>query len=269
MQVRLTRLCLWIAILSCSAFAVSITPTVDLGWLRVIEQGPGWQIVRVFDSPLAHEPLQQGDVIVAVDGKTIVGVNALTAARMLHAIGPGVETISVLRNGQKKLLRQFPSNQPLLKESLRFRQGEGDFAVYRKDDVIPSITLPDVSGRTQTVHYGSQFVLIHIWSTRCPPCWADIEALNEFANPAPESLSLVTVDLDDTSDSLDQFTKLHPVQVVNLMGGGWESKFANDFNIIGLPTDVLVDIDGHVIFVGVGAGSFRSAIELVKGYALL
>jgi hypothetical protein len=148
MQVRLTRLCLWIAILSCSAFAVSITPTIDLGWLRVIEQGPGWQIVRVFDSPLAHEPLQQDDVIVAIDGKTIVGVNALTAARMLHAIGPGVETISVLRNGQKKLLRQFPSNQPLLKESLRFRQGEGVFATYRKDAVIPSHPISKLPGAT-------------------------------------------------------------------------------------------------------------------------
>ena len=141
MQVRLTRLCLWIAILSCSAFAVSITPTIDLGWLRVIEHGSGWQVVRVFDGTLSHEPLQQDDVIVAIDGKTIVGVNALTAARMLHAIGPGVETISVLRNGQKKLLRQFPSNQPLLKESLRFRQRVGDFAAYTR--------------RCHTFHYAS------------------------------------------------------------------------------------------------------------------
>jgi hypothetical protein len=92
--------------------------------------------------------------------------------------------------------------------------------------------------------------------------------LNEFANPAPESLSVVAVAIDDTSDTFDRFTKLHPVRVVNLLGGGWESKFAHDFNIIGLPTDVLVDTDGHVIFVGLGAGSFRSVIELLKGYSL-
>jgi len=246
-----------------------LCPVVDLGWLRVIEHGSGWQVVRVFDGTLSQEPLQQNDVIVAIDGKTIVGVNALMAARMLNAIGLGAETISVVRNGQTKLLHQFPANQPLLKESLRVRQRVSDFAAYTKDAVIPSITLPDTAGRIHLIRYGSKLVLIHIWSTRCPPCWADIDALNEFANPSRESLTVVAVDVDDTNDSLDQFTKEHPLQFVNLMGGGWEGKFANDFNVARIPADVLVDADGHVIFVGVGAGSFRSVIELVKGYSLL
>jgi thiol-disulfide isomerase/thioredoxin len=188
---------------------------------------------------------------------------------MLDRIGLGAETISVVRNGQTKLLHRFPANQPLLKEGLRFLQREGDFAAYEKDAVAPSITLPDASGTTHTVHYGSKWVLVHIWSTWCPPCWADIDALNEFANPAPESLTVVAVAVNDTNQSLERFTKEHPLQFVNLMGGEWESKFANDFNVVSVPADVLVDADGHVLFVGVGAGSFRSVVELVKGYSLL
>ena len=268
MKVILARICFWGAILSCSASAASIRPIVDLGWLRVTKDDSGWQVVRVFDDPISHEPLQLHDLVVGVDGKRIVGMNALAAGRILAEIGHGAGTVSVVREGKDKLLHRFPPKTPLLKEGWPLMQREGDF-LEEKNSSAPSISLPDLTGSMHTVHFGSKWVLVHIWSTRCSPCWADMDAVNEFANPAPESLIVVAVSVDDTSESLERFTKEHAVRVLNLIAGGWDGKFPNDFNVVSLPADVLIDPEGNVVFVGVGAASFRSVLELLKAYSLL
>ena len=166
-------------------------PVVDLGWLRAVQQQDGWTVERSTFFPLSEEKILVGDTIQAVDSKRTDTCDPLSASRIFTGIPLDAVTVTVIRDGTLKTLHLFPRKEPLVEFAPRYHSTT--FMPCAKDLTAPQLTLTDVSGQSHTIRYGPKWTLLHIWSTSCPACWADIDTLNEISAPPLSSVSLVAV----------------------------------------------------------------------------
>jgi AhpC/TSA family len=241
------------------------SPVVDLGWLRAVQNQSGWFVARANYIAGSSDKITSGDAITAVDGQHIRDCNALTAAVFLRRIGSGAETAEITRSGSTRLLHLAPLQEKLLK--LAAPQYLSDIAppIYAKEAPAPSLELNDESGKIHRVQYGPNWTLIHIWSTACAVCWRDISALNEVLNPPPTNLAVVVIAIDDTTETVSDFSRREPLRFNNLIGGTWiDGPVAKAFDPTEVPTDIIADPTGQVMFVGAGFDSLRSALAYTK-----
>jgi len=91
-------------------------------------------------------------------------------------------------------------------------------------------------------------VLVHFWSTDCEPCKVDLAQIRELqAKYAPRKFACIGVSLDGDRDRLTAFLKEKPLAWPQLHEeGGLDSRLAESFGILALPTMMLVDAEGKV-----------------------
>lgn len=257
------------AILSlyCSQFAIgqSLRPTIDLGWLRAVQQQHGWKVVRSTFVPSSGDRINVGDSIRAVGSQKTDACGPLTAIRIFDRIGREESTVTVVRDGTPKILHLFPGQEPLIGLAPPFTSFRRELPACSMDDTLPVLTLPDSSGQSHVIRYGPKWMLLHIWSTFCPACWKDIPALNEISIPPPDNLAVVVVAVNDDARTIEAFSLQRPIQFEKLLGGTWDrGAIVEHFRPVELPADVLIDPLGTIVFVGAGSDSLRSALELMK-----
>jgi AhpC/TSA family len=258
----------WVLLLAlmpdCHAADQSL-PVVDLGWLRAMQIQSGWFVTRANYIAGNNDKITPGDAITAVDGQHIRDCNGLTATVFLRRIGSGAETAEITRNGSTRLLHLAPLQEKLLK--LGAPQHISDIAapIYAKEAPAPSLELNDESGKIHRIQYGPNWTLIHIWSTACAVCYRDISALNEILNPPPTNLTVVVIAIDDTIETLSDFSRREALRFKNLIGGTWiDGPVTKAFDPTEVPTDIIADPTGQVMFVGAGSDSLRSALAYTK-----
>jgi thiol-disulfide isomerase/thioredoxin len=92
-------------------------------------------------------------------------------------------------------------------------------------------------------------VVVHYWSTDCEPCKVDIAQIRElFTRFGPKKLAVVGVALDGDKEKLVKFLKAKPIPWPQLHEpGGLDSRLAEEFGVLALPTMLLVDAKGNVV----------------------
>ena len=236
---------------------------VDLGWLEASQIDRDWKVVRVFDLSPSANALREGDILIAADDLRLSNLNPLTVARILNRFRFNATGLSVLREGSMRKL-QFPvSSEPLLALESQDEVVSSPVVPYRTDEHAPALALPDAMGRPHVISFDGKWTLIHIWNTGCDP--SEVAALNEISNPSPGLLDVIGVAMNDTADSIKQFSMREPIEFVNLLGGDYDGDFARKFNYFALRTDILVNPDGRVVFVGNGPNALRAAWTIFRG----
>lgn len=261
-KIALTALCA--VLLANCAIAQSQPPTIDLGWLRAVKQQTGWTVVYSSFIPASAERILPGDVIRTVDSQQTYACGPLSAARVFSRIPETVSTVTVTRYDTLKTLHFFREQETLL----AMPRSLSNASMCSADQPAPILTLPGSSGQLHTVRYGPKWTLLHLWSTFCPVCWADIPLLNEISNPLPGDLALVEVAINDDAKTIEAFSLKHLVQFESLLGGTWDQgSIVENFAPSEIPTDLVIDPQGEIVFVGAGSESLRSALEFLKGVA--
>lgn len=104
-------------------------------------------------------------------------------------------------------------------------------------------------------------VLVVFWATWADPAKRDLPELNKLlAGGRGKGLELLGVNLDTERGSLDAYLRDNPVSWPQVFEpGGMDSRLANEFGIISLPTMFLVDKEGKV-----QNRSLRTAQEVEK-----
>ena len=92
-------------------------------------------------------------------------------------------------------------------------------------------------------------VLVHFWSTDCEPCKVDLAQIRELqAKYGPRKFACIGVALDSDRTRLAAFLREKPLPWPQLHeDGGLDSRLAESFGILALPTMILLDADGNVV----------------------
>jgi len=144
-------------------------------------------------------------------------------------------------------------------------------AVRRLESVGKPLTLagPTLEGKQVAVaSFKGVPVLVHYWSTDCEPCKVDLAQIRELQTKyGPKKFAVVGVALDGDKAKLAKFLQAKPLPWPQLHEpGGLDSRLAEEFGVLALPTMVLVGTDGTVLDRNVSINGLEKRLdELIGG----
>lgn len=126
--------------------------------------------------------------------------------------------------------------------------------VFCQDDKAPDFTLNDLEGKAFefSKFSGKQAALLFFWTTWCPHCRSAISRISrEHEALAKDGVALLAVNIEEPKERVGKF-------VDDLKAGGHKVDFsilmdeqggvARSYSVIGIPTFILVDKQGNIVF---------------------
>lgn len=120
---------------------------------------------------------------------------------------------------------------------------------------LQNLALNDINGQPWEFrqHHG-KVVLLDFWGTFCPPCKLTMPKLRELQNKFGSKLEIVGIAYERDGSPQEQAHRIssmcQSMQVSHrqLLGGGTYCPVLTQFRVTGLPTLILLDQDGVVLF---------------------
>ena len=109
----------------------------------------------------------------------------------------------------------------------------------------------------------SGYTVLDFAASWCKPCWKALPHLQEFANANP-NIKVVVVSVDDTENGRDMLVKKLKLTMPVVWDEG--HKIAETYNPPGMPTTMILDKDGKIVYshVGFSTGKWAKFRETLK-----
>jgi thiol-disulfide isomerase/thioredoxin len=109
-----------------------------------------------------------------------------------------------------------------------------------------SFDVPRTDGRTDSLaRHRGRVVLMNLWATWCPPCEAELPALERFAREHARDVVVLGVDEGESAAKASAFARAHGVTYPVLLDEA--QQYGRAYEGVGLPTSVVVGRDGRVV----------------------
>jgi thiol-disulfide isomerase/thioredoxin len=108
------------------------------------------------------------------------------------------------------------------------------FDVKRTDGIVDGLAQ----------HRGS-VVLLNLWASWCPPCQAEMPALEHFSRLERGKVVVLGADQGESAGVAAAYAKAHGVTFPILVDEA--QHYGNTYAAAGLPTTIIVGRDGHVV----------------------
>jgi len=138
--------------------------------------------------------------------------------------------------------------------ALGFQKGRSIIGPYVIDPPLVQIhltplPLPVVNFDDEYVSANGKHVLVNIWAKWCPPCQEEIPSLDRLREKLGPNADLQVVAISVDPISFEQIRAFYAVIGIKSLAvyRGDESEIMQGFGIVGLPTSLLVDHNGHEI----------------------
>ena len=130
----------------------------------------------------------------------------------------------------------------------------------------PNFTLKSLDGKNLKLsEMRGNVVLINFWASWCGPCRQEMPLLNALHNKyAPLGFTVLGVNVEENSDDARGFLVNFPVDFPILLDN--KNKVSKQYNVIAMPTTVVVDRDGNMRFLhkGYKSGDEKAYRKMVK-----
>jgi thiol-disulfide isomerase/thioredoxin len=243
--------------------------SIDVGWVTVVQQSQGWLITEA--TPELHTlrppptlPLvqKQSLILLRIDGHDVDQLGPLAVTEILRDALKRSVSAQVRRDG--RIVSVLVFGEPYLADNTTKSE-----ASYRPDDLqktgcsSPGFLVGGF-GRA-TAHrdsYHGKWILLTFWGTWCAACTSEIPALNYLSANYKSRLTVVSVAMNDSPQTLRRFLAQQPLSYPVLLGGTFDDQFARSYGVHSAPTDVVIAPNGEVCFVGAGV-SLKKAVQAV------
>ena len=110
-------------------------------------------------------------------------------------------------------------------------------------------------------------VLVHYWSTECEPCKVDLAQIRELqVKYGGKKVAVIGVALDSDKAKLAKFLQSKPLPWPQIHEpGGLDSRLAEEFGVLALPTMVLVGADGNIVDRNVSITDLERKLDELTG----
>jgi len=109
-----------------------------------------------------------------------------------------------------------------------------------------SFDVARIDGRTDSLaRHRGRVVLMNLWATWCPPCEAEMPALQRFAREYAGRVDVLGVDQGESVAKASAYARAHGVTFPVLVDES--QQYGRTYEGLGLPTSVIVARDGRVV----------------------
>lgn len=115
----------------------------------------------------------------------------------------------------------------------------------------PDFTLNDTRQESVTLssYKGKSAVLLFFWATWCPFCREELKTLNSrYADLVKDNVEVLAIDIGESQYRVEKFIRSYALLFRMLLDK--DSSVAYSYDIVGVPTLVLIDKKGKVVFQG-------------------
>ena len=130
----------------------------------------------------------------------------------------------------------------------------------------PNFTLKSLSGKNLKLsEMTGNVVLINFWASWCGPCRQEMPLLNDLHNKyEPLGFTVLGVNVEEQSDAARGFINDYPVDFPVLLDN--KNQVSKLYNVVAMPTTVVVDRDGNLRFLhkGYKPGDEQEYRKMVK-----
>jgi peroxiredoxin len=164
----------------------------------------------------------------------------------------------------KSILSKFARNYLLLLTCLVAWSGIAESASI--SGPAPNFTLKSLSGKNiKLSELTGNVVLVNFWASWCAPCRQEMPLLNAIHNKyEPLGFTVLGVNVEEKVANARSFIDERPVDFPILLDS--TNKVSKLFNVIAMPTTVVIDRDGNMRFLhqGYQSGDEAEYHKMVK-----
>ena len=124
-------------------------------------------------------------------------------------------------------------------------------------------TLTDTNGKDVSLSrfIGKKPVLLAFWATWCPPCHEAVPLLNRMHTESPASggIQILALDFMESRKKANAFIKRKQVTSPVLLDR--TGQVARKYRVVGIPTYILIDRKGKVVYRGHDTPNVRNHLE--------
>ena len=115
-------------------------------------------------------------------------------------------------------------------------------------DAAPTAELPLLTGGTiQLSDLVGKVVVLDFWATWCSPCRVQAEILEQFyPEYRDQGVEFLAVDSAEDEETVRKFAEDHPFSYPVVLDV--QDRWVTDMEVVGLPTVVIIDRQGRVVF---------------------
>ena len=122
----------------------------------------------------------------------------------------------------------------------------------------PDFQLEDMDGEKYSLEsYRGKVVILNFWATWCPPCRREIPSMEAlYQTFKDEAFAILAINEWETEDHVFAFMGELPVEPGFPILFDPDSEVAQSFGVKGLPTTLLLDTQGKILYRAVGGRDF-------------
>ena len=122
----------------------------------------------------------------------------------------------------------------------------------------PDFQLEDMDGEKYSLQsYRGKVVILNFWATWCPPCRREIPSMEALYQAfRDEAFAILAINEWETEDHVFAFMGQLPVEPSFPILLDLDSEVATSFGVKGLPTTLLLDPQGRIVYRAVGGRDF-------------
>lgn len=102
-------------------------------------------------------------------------------------------------------------------------------------------------------------VLLVFWATWCPFCIEEIPALNKIADAHKDKVGIAGIDIKENVEKVKSFAQKKEIKYSILLDS--TGSVAQKYGVLGIPTNVLIDKDGKILYSGHSIEEVEKIIE--------
>ena len=133
-----------------------------------------------------------------------------------------------------------------------------------EENLAPNFTLPNLKGKdVELAAYKGKVVFLNFWTTWCPACRSEMPSMEELWRKLERrDFILLAVSMDSERPAVERFVKSGGYTFPVLLDP--QSKVADKFGIMAIPTTFIIDKKGRIIEKVVGGRNWSSKEYLKK-----
>ncbi len=120
------------------------------------------------------------------------------------------------------------------------------------------VTLPDLNGKQVSLSdFKGKILFLNFWATWCPPCREEMPAMQKLHDKLKEKdFLMVAIDLQESAAPVKKYLKEYEFTFMTLLDSNGDVGLM--FGIRSIPTTLIMDKNGMIIGVAIGARDWAS-----------